>query len=139
MARKVMIYKGPLYRVFASDITLVKDKVVPKVETVVEEENSLFYRIFGGFINLDYSCPLPDDGEAENYLSGVFERQNDVIKNYLTNPEISEEEKQKYFEYLDRISSCIFYDPIQVEPSHLLSKKDFKILKKNLKKENHVI
>jgi len=137
MPKKLVIYKGNIHCLYADGITLNKEQIIPNVQEELITDQALFYRFMKKFINLDYSCVLPDREEALDYLNHVVENREGVLHSLFDNPQVPEEKKQNYLAALTRASSCLFFRPAELQPSFEVTKKGLKILQKEmLKKES---
>ena len=51
MAKKITIFKGAVRVLYADDVALQKDEIVPTVKDGVIQEDALFYILLHKFIN----------------------------------------------------------------------------------------
>ena len=133
MAKNIVIYKGPIHKILVERVKLVKDTILPTIQDKMITEESLFYGTYGGFVNMEYDCVLPDYYEAETYMNGVLKIRENAIKNLLSG-EISLEKYKQYMEKLQEDTGCVYYDFNELERSFTLPKKEFKELRKSMKK-----
>lgn len=130
MAKGVTIYKGNIRKLYASDVVLQKDTVVPIMSEEIVTDQALFTYRLHKFTNLDYGQILPSEEEAMDYTTRVVAGGRAYIEALLTNPDTTEEEKKIFFEKLKKASGCVFVKPDEIKPSHNVTRKEFKQLKK---------
>ena len=136
MKKNITIYKGNIYKVLAENITLVDNQIHKEMKNEIVEKDSLFYRTFGGFVNLDRNIILAEKEEAELYLESVINSKEEKIVKVLTSKNFSEEDRINYLKHIKRMSSCIYHNPDEVQPAYDLPKKEFKKLKETKKRGN---
>ena len=137
MAKEVTIYKGNIRKLYASDVVLQKDTVVPIMEEKIITDQALFTYRLHKFTNLDYGQVLPSEEEAMDYTTRVVEGGRAIIEYMLTDPNVTEEEKKAFFDGLKRTSGCIFVVPEEIKPSHNVTRKELKQLKKQRLQQKH--
>ena len=134
MGKKITIYKGTVSKLYAENVVINKDKVLPIEKKIVVNDQAHFYLSFGGYVNIEHACLLADEEEARMYMKSVINRRENKINNILTNTTVSDEDKKSYLDYLSKISSCIYANTSTLKPSYSISKAEFKELRKNMKK-----
>lgn len=136
MKKNVTIYKGTIRRLHANGVTLQKDGgVTPIVQKDIVTDDSLFYVFMRKFINMEHGVVLPSEEEATYYMENIVKNRENLIQEVMQDPAISDEDRALFFRYLARISSCIYFDPDEVKPYQMVSKEEFKELKKVTKRK----
>ena len=151
MSKKITIYKGPVYRAFVDNVTLVenpKNKVIfaqknivvpsvmPEVKTEVAHEEELFYSIHKAFINLKYNSVLADNEEVMDFIAYFINRNNDKIVDYMKEVKENPEKEKEFKIYLRALTSCVYFDPFKLKRDTQLNKNEFKELKKKYSEES---
>ena len=137
MAKGITIYKGNIRKLYAADAVIQKDSVVPIVHEEVLTDQALFTYHLHKFTNLDYGKVLPSEEEALDYMTRVVEGGRALIEAIIRDPEVSEEEKREFFQKLRIASGCVFVVPEEIKASHVVTKKEFKELKKQRLRQDH--
>lgn len=151
MSKKITIYKGPVYRAFADNVTLVensKNKVIfaqksivvpsvmPEVKTEVAHEEELFYSLHRAFVSLKYNCILADNEEVMDFIAYFISRNNDKIVDYMKEVKGNPEKEKEFKKYLRALTSCIYFDPSKLRRDTQITKDEFKELKKSYSEES---
>ena len=134
MGKKITIYTGTIKNLYADNVVINKDKILPVEKKMVVNDHALFYLSFGGYTNMNYACILADEEEARAYMESVVRKRENKIRTILTDPNVSEEDKKSFMYYLSQLSSCIYMEARTIKPACSLSKPEFKELKKVMKK-----
>ena len=137
MAKKVTVYEGAIRVLYADEFTLEKDKIVPHTKKVYVK-NGLFYARFLKFISMDYDTVLRTEEEAQFYMNEVLKERKDIIKKFLTDPSISEDERKEFLHRLTLVSSSLYQDPDEIKVMTEMDKADFKILNKKFKEKANI-
>lgn len=136
MAKKIIIYKGPIYRVFSNGIILDKNGIVPNMgkEKVCEDE--LFYGLYGSYVNMSYDCILADEYEAIDFVKSAIKRNSEMLKKLYQKCQGEDNGLEEFKQYVKVLSNCVYFDPDEIERSHSLPRSEFKKLKKQTKIRN---
>ena len=129
MLKKIVIYKAPIYRLFSDDVKLENGVIIPNVKSDVAFDEELFYSLYRTFINMKYDCVLASKDEALDFLNYA------VIKNKKKIESIVLEEDDNLEGYLKAITSCLYFNESEVKRSKLVSRSEFKDLKKSYEKK----
>ena len=137
MPKKIIVYQGPIHKVLANDFKLVQGAVQPVIQKIIVREKSEFLDLWGkGFTNIDYGYVLPDYEEAIGYLSHTIDRHEREIYQALSNPNTTPRDLENMKERLAVFSACSYYEPRELIPARTISKEEFKMLKKEIKKRS---
>lgn len=112
------IYKGPLRTIRISHLE-VSDGAIKtlKYNTPVLKDILFYHGLFNSFISFDYETIMPDKNEALDFVKRIITEGNITHEPYPT---------------------CSFVNPTEIQLSHTVSKKDFKELKKEYKKQRRI-
>ena len=135
MAKKIVIYKGPLLRAFTDNITLVKGDIVPNIKTEVIKDDELFYRISNKYANLTYNNILFDNEEVMDIIAYYINRNADEIVTRFDAAKKDPSQNEFFRNYLRVLTSCIYYDPFKLRKDKVVDKNDFKVLLKTYPNE----
>ena len=131
MAKNIMIYKGITRLLYAKNVKVEKEKIIPIVQKEIADDNALFYKSFGHYINMEHACLLPDEEEATMFMNQAIENRQVAILELLKNPNLLEEDRKRFMDYLSSVSSCLYFNASDITPSYSLSKNDFKEFRKH--------
>ena len=131
MAKKINIYKGTIKTLYAKDFHLNKDKtLVTEIDSHLVTDEGQFYEHLGRFINIEYGVFLPDLEEASDYLNTSVSNDKKTLESILIDENISDEEKEFAKYVLANKSSCTYADYSSIEPSHQVTREEFRELKR---------
>ena len=133
----ILIHEGNIRKIFVSDVVLNKDHVEPTISDVVVQDDALFYSRMNKLISLEFGTHLLPKDEAMDYVLNVFDGGLDRLKELLSSPELTEEEKKRLLFIVSNTASCLYVNPKEVKPSFVVSSKEFKILKKTEKERRN--
>ena len=133
MAKKILIFKGTVKKLSANNFHLNKDNTLSSQERqeIITEEG-LFYEFFHSYINIEHKVKLPTYEEAKDFYDKTLNNNRDYLIAILSNPNISEEDKEFAKAVLSNKTSCIFADYSTIKKSHTVTKEEFKKLKKGI-------
>ena len=133
MAKNILIFKGTIKRLSADNFQLKKDHTLSMQERQdILTEEGLFYEFFHNFINIEYNVKLPTYEEARSFYDEAINNNQDTLIAILSNPDISDEDKEFAKAVLSNKTSCLFADYSTIEKSHTVTNEEFKKLKKGI-------
>lgn len=135
MAKSINIYKGNIYRVFTNDIKLVNGIVVPEIEDEIISKDAEFYTFFSTYVKLKDGNILVERDEACDFVYSMLDKNNDVLMDYLTSKRVTSRDKKEFLDYLKHLTCCSYIVPHEINRDHVISKSEFKQLKKRIKEE----
>ena len=124
--RKITIYKGAVRVLYADGFTLEKDRVVPNVKKEIYSTDEEFYPFMRKLIHINTNTVLPDEGEAMWYMQNVIQHRQEIIREVLMNPYMSQEAKAAFFKRIAELSSCTYLEPSDIHANRLVNEKDLK-------------
>ena len=135
MTKNIIIYKAPIYRVFAEDVNLVKGNAVPTIKSEIVNTDEEFYNIYKSFVSLKYGCILAERDEACDFIYYSISKNNDRIVDLANNLRMRIHDKKQFHEYLKAISACLYFDTREMEEKKYLNNRQFRELKKRYNAE----
>ena len=134
MFKNIKLYKGPIYKLYSSDIKLTNNRLVSDVVDEKVFDDELFYNRNGLLISIRYDTVLLDRIEALNYSNySIDKSRNRIIDSLSVNR--SSLEDIEFKKYLKSISSYIYCVPSEIKYDDSISHDTLKILKSSFKKK----
>lgn len=141
VGNSIRIYTGPIHKVYADDFELdrrgrplhrKKYAIVKKYANfyICDESGDIFESIELGYV-------LPTHEDALKYCDDTFNKNKTAITNVLNGRVTDPKEAHRILESIKADSACEYYIPSELQYSHDMSKKDFKLLiKKREERDN---
>ncbi len=123
--KRITIYTGNIYSLWADGFTLKNQEYVPIEKTKVEKENVEFYRTLDQFVRIDLNTRPLDQGEARDYMNDRLKLRKRTIDEIM-DPNTSEADRKSNLDYIRNVTVCTFYQEPELIPNRVMTSREFK-------------
>ena len=130
--KKIQIYKGPIWKVYADNFRLIKKTVLYDKKFIELPETGYFYigdGKGGDYINIKYNCVLPDKNKAINDCASAVKEMEDRIYEILIDDKLEPKERNLRLKEFSEKSRCLYYDRNSLETDRKVDTKELKKMK----------
>ena len=128
---KIKIYTGPIYKVYADDFTLVRNRpVCTKKETKVKKYANFYIDegTTGDYTNIEYGCVLPSREEAIKKCDQSVAEKKATLMSVLSGRITDPKEEHRILVSVSMDSEVLYYNKDELKYESTTTKKKLKEL-----------